>query len=90
MRVGELEELLARLPDDMLIGTYAGRGAGLYHVGVVDKRPRRRYREQEEDAPPFLVMQPGWPGVLWFEPEPAFELRGNWPRPKPPRELVRP
>lgn len=41
MRVQDLEELLARLPADMLVHI-SGSGLGARHVTLADKRPRRR------------------------------------------------
>ena len=92
MRVGELEELLARLPDDMLVCVCSGRT--LCHVEEVVKKGRRRWRSYwpNEHLADGSVLEPMLRlegGPLWYEPEPPFQFAGRWPRPKPPPELGR-
>lgn len=79
MTVAELEDLLARLPADMpvLVG---GSGPGLFHVGQIKKASAHYFKHFGHHAPPSLHLVAGYPPKLWFEDEPAVEVRGRWPK----------
>lgn len=82
MRVAELEDLLARLDDDLLVCVRSGHFAG--HITEAQKQQRRRWDFPEPPvlAPPQLLLASD---TVWYEPEPPWALRGRWPNQAFPR-----
>lgn len=85
MNVSELEDLLARLPGDMLVHVEAFGRVGAYHVTVADKQPRKRAEKVTSiDGEP---CPPAWqgmrsvliPGDGSYVIPPALILRGHGP-----------
>lgn len=102
MRVGELERILERLPDDMEVHIAAGRGC--CHIDTVDKRPRRRWKDwgirwphrmgetvtERFDGDDYIAP----PALhlegrtLWFLREPPWRAVGRWPGGTPTAETI--
>ncbi|MGH9094978.1 MAG: hypothetical protein ACRDXE_07445 [Acidimicrobiales bacterium] len=96
MNVGELSDLLVRLPAEMPV-MIDGRRPGLFHLARVQKDPARTAHLERggladgPDRKPGLIrLGPGFfdsDRRYWYEPEPPAEVTGRWPGPPIPAEL---
>lgn len=97
MNVGQLAELLERLPADMPVVISASGGAR--HVTQVDKNRARRpdgvdrhFRialDASGRLPAALILRGEYGAPLWMEAhadEVPFEITGHWPAAKPRRK----
>lgn len=77
MNARTLRLILEHVPDDLPV-VIAGRGGGCVHVEDVRRHRLTRPRYGGLDEWPARLQLEG--RTLWYEPEPEFELRGQFLR----------